>query len=297
MNSRLPIRLRAATRQSASATRTHVPSRRTARRSAGERSRTKTLAPGDLVSKRHSVVSDSPFHTCALAESGEVTCWGWYGEQPNEAPPGRHAALSTGGGHSCALTVDGEAVCWGDNWLGQAEPPPGQYVAISAGDAHGCALTESTARRCAGATTGWARPNPPPGRYVAISAGREHTCALTVDGEAVCWGSPEWSDYGQADAPPGRYAAISAGYWVTCALTEAGEAVCWGDNRYGQTRCADRPLHRDRHGLGLRVRADRGGRGGLLGLARMVGLRAGRPAARPLHVDQRQRVPHLRRHH
>ena len=73
------------------------------------------------------------YHTCALATTGEVYCWGRDndGQAGNGATTGNvltpkpvaggrtFAALAVGLNHACAITAEGEVYCWGQGTSGQ----------------------------------------------------------------------------------------------------------------------------------------------------------------------------------
>ena len=77
---------------------------------------------------------------CALMVSGEIKCWGRYGDvQLGEGPPAKRltpvdvpnppsgvVAISVGKNHACALTGSGAVYCWGSNELGQLGGGPRQ---------------------------------------------------------------------------------------------------------------------------------------------------------------------------
>jgi alpha-tubulin suppressor-like RCC1 family protein/outer membrane protein OmpA-like peptidoglycan-associated protein len=201
-------------------------------------------------------------HTCALLDTGAVTCWGRgtfgalglgdtsnRGDEPGEMGaalpavdlgPGRTAtAITAGGHHTCALLDDSTVKCWGYNVFGQ----------LGLGD---------TARR--GDDPGEMGAALPavdlgPGRTAtAIAAGRNHTCALLDDSTVKCWGDNTAGQLGQGDTArrgddpgemgaalpavdlgPGRTAtAITAGSAHTCATLDDSTVKCWGDNTAGQ---------------------------------------------------------------
>ncbi len=83
--------------------------------------------------------------------------------------------------------------------------------------------------------------------FTAITAGDEHTCALDIDGNAYCWGSSRFRQFGDAALPETcgrgtfacssvpvrvenapRFTALAASMWSTCGLDDSGRAHCWG---------------------------------------------------------------------
>jgi alpha-tubulin suppressor-like RCC1 family protein len=180
----------------------------------------------------YSDVSAGGEHTCGLAPTGAVYCWGRgdrgvLGDSVLSASDGpvrvklsRGAlGVSAGYGHACAVTLDQEVHCWGWNIRGQ----------LGIGD-----------------RADQATPVPVAGdrRYVAVSAGGAHSCALDLGGQAFCWGENGQGQLGDGSASDAlvpvrvatdeRFSAISAGAQHTCAITVGGEGRCWGLNHRGQ---------------------------------------------------------------
>ena len=190
---------------------------------------------GGTASSEPSILAGST-HSCALASSGEVHCWGsglfnhlGYGSRddrltPGEAIPGLSGVIqiSTRNRHSCALVRSGRVHCWGtgnNGRLGYGNAShrlsPGEVI-------------------------------PGISSVVQISAGGSHTCALVSSGRVHCWG---WGDsdrlgYGgnttsrtvPGQAIPGLTDVIQivAGNDFTCSLQSSGGAHCWGEGSSGQ---------------------------------------------------------------
>src|SRR5690606_261189 len=94
--------------------------------------------PTQISDQRWASISTSAFHTCAVADNGEVSCWGHndVGQlgtgdtEPRDAPTlvgdGLRAAV-TGRRHSCVVTEDQDDVlCTGSNEFGQLPLPDEQ---------------------------------------------------------------------------------------------------------------------------------------------------------------------------
>jgi alpha-tubulin suppressor-like RCC1 family protein len=182
--------------------------------------------------------------TCALADSGEVWCWGCNGSSslgdgtttPRDGaapvlatmagPPFAGAlTLAVGGGHACVERALGEVWCWGQNSDSQL----------------GDDTTTAAAVPIMSSFTG------------EVALGRWHTCGVASDGSVLCWG---WGGHGRLangvgwdppdfrvptpirtapNGPPLTGAREAAAAALSCAVMQDGTAMCWGDDHYGQT--------------------------------------------------------------
>jgi alpha-tubulin suppressor-like RCC1 family protein len=280
------------------------------------------LNPIDLGDGRTATaITAGATHTCALLDTGAVTCWGNGGDgrlgngdtanigdglgemgddlNPIDLGDGRTAtAITAGATHTCALLDTGAVTCWGnggDGRLGNGDSNIGNIgdragemgdalqpvklgdgrtaTAITAGSAHTCALLDNRTVKCWGVGSLGQLGNgsndgsigDAPGEMGnallpvdlgdgrtarAITAGSQHTCALLDNGAVKCWGSAAFGRLGNGsndgsigDAPgemgdalqpvdlgTGRTAtAVTTGALHTCALLDTGMLKCWGD--------------------------------------------------------------------
>lgn len=187
-------------------------------------------------------------HTCALHQSGAVSCWGWNSlgqlgdgqsgdtwdanTSADSATPVRVREIAdavdvkAGTNHTCALHAGGAISCWGNNWVGGlGSGQSHDELAISAVPVSVIGINDAT----------------------AISTGANHTCAVHQERAISCWGHNFYGQLGNrkrlSDADSSTPVsvlgiddaiAIAAGERHTCALREAGTISCWGDNQYGQ---------------------------------------------------------------
>lgn len=170
-------------------------------------------------------------HTCALAGSGGVWCWGRndYGQLGDDSTSDRDlpvavvgldgdvTALSLGYSHSCALLDGGGVRCWGRNDNGEL------------GDA-------TTSNRRAPVDLDDAGTV-----YTMLAAASEHTCGLTDGGQAKCWGRNNYGQLGDGsttrrvspvgvDGLDASVARIAARGNRSCALRGTLQMRCWGRN-------------------------------------------------------------------
>lgn len=177
-------------------------------------------------------------HTCAIHETGWVSCWGQTegGRVGNDFTESRIIGVPTrvvrdgqgiddavqlalGDEHSCSLSAHGEVDCWGDNTFGQLGDG---FSVPNSGVALRIAL---------------------PVAVKQIAAGPYHTCALTNGGDVYCWGSNESyalgveGDGGLPEQVPGlgEIEALACGLSFTCVLDAAGNLRCFGSNSYGES--------------------------------------------------------------
>jgi len=144
----------------------------------GTKSSRATPVPVKGLSSGVTAVSAGGYHTCALMESGGVTCWGRndHGQlgdgttRQSTTPVAVQGlssgvmAVSAGYEHTCALLATGGVKCWGRNYYGQLGIGNLEEKHTPVGVLH---LSSGVA---------------------AVSAGWFHTCALMVTGRAWCWG-------------------------------------------------------------------------------------------------------------
>ena len=68
-------------------------------------------------------VSAGMFHTCAVAESGEILCWGKNQEGQSAPPDLLFQRVWAGWEQTCGLTEAATVSCWGLDSQGQSSPP------------------------------------------------------------------------------------------------------------------------------------------------------------------------------
>jgi alpha-tubulin suppressor-like RCC1 family protein len=184
-------------------------------------------------------------HTCALSDSGDLTCWG----DGSAAAPSSHGvtAIGAGGRNTCVVTVSGAVTCSGSNVHGQASPGPASgAVSVALSEWHTCALMAGGGVKCWGenqfgqlgdgtATDRWS-PVDVVGltNAVAIAAGNSFTCALTDAGGVKCWGDRYGNFPADIAGLTSGVTAISSAVVHVCALLESGGVKCWGTNSFGQ---------------------------------------------------------------
>ena len=179
------------------------------------------------------------------------------------------ADVGAGSTHSCALANSGRVFCWGSGSNGRLgngatddSPVPvlvsgiTNAVAISAGSSHSCAVLGSGAVQCWGSggsgrlgngnTDSSSVPVLVSGisDAVAVSAGNSHTCAVLGSGAVQCWGAGNLGQLGNGNTDSSSVpvpvsgitdaAAVSAGGAHSCAVLGTGAVQCWGFGGLGR---------------------------------------------------------------
>lgn len=181
--------------------------------------------------------------------------------------------VAAGSKHTCAIAKTGEVKCWGNNSAGQignglsgadrALPASAadlslEISAVSAGPAGTCALTASGAVQCAG-TNGNGEVGDGSfinkntmvslfelnGGVVIIAAGGSHNCAVVKPGFVNCWGSNSDGQLGSIGNTEQKSPVtvsglgsgvknLATGESHTCAAFNKGNVKCWGAGDHGQ---------------------------------------------------------------
>lgn len=144
-------------------------------------------------------------HTCALAASRMLYCWGGNsrGQLGDESTTPRATPIpvagnitfqtvTSGGSHTCGLESGGLAYCWGANDYGQ--------LGIGSRDAR-------------------STPTPVTGFvFMSLSAGEFHTCGILASGAIYCWGRNTLKQLGTTE--PSATCTVDA-FATSCILVPA----------------------------------------------------------------------------
>lgn len=179
-------------------------------------------------------------HTCAVAGTGQLYCWGSNGysqagviggtdSTPRPVSMGASSATTVSGGfiHSCSRTTTNQVYCWGDNRWGEL------------GAASGTTFQPQQVV-----------PPAPASSFLTMATGYYHSCAVANTGRLYCWGSNTSGQLG-VQLPVGidntplpqlvtlpmgvtSFSAVATSKYHTCAVSNNGRVYCWGDNTYGQ---------------------------------------------------------------
>jgi alpha-tubulin suppressor-like RCC1 family protein len=205
-------------------------------------------------------------HSCALLDSGNVTCWGdnAAGQLGDGTTSERHVpalvngllssveAITSGQGHVCALLDTGQVQCWGDKSVGElgdgeaGSGPMNTHRSVYSTSPVSVCTSPGTGSLCTGGAVF--------SGATAIGAGDYHTCAVVTGGGMRCWGLNEYGQIGDGTAGDSNplsldhfYAhptlvnmlgttpvAVAGGHGHTCAVNSGGGLQCWGSNSNGQ---------------------------------------------------------------
>lgn len=207
-------------------------------------------------------VSAGAAHTCAIIDTGAVTCWGLnsygqlgYGDTTNRGSAdlgsaiqtvnlgsGRTAtAIAAGGYFTCAVLDDGTLKCWGYNASGQL----GQDSTTTLGD-NSSEMANLTAINLGDGRTAKRV-------YASRRADLDYTCAILDNNALKCWGengngqlgvgdgnnrgdaAGEMALLGTVNLGTGQTAAqVAMGEMHTCVLLTSTDIKCFGKSNQGQ---------------------------------------------------------------
>jgi alpha-tubulin suppressor-like RCC1 family protein len=177
--------------------------------------------------------------TCALAQSGQLYCWGENREGALGTDDGNSSRtpLATitvpnatriygNGQHFCVLSDAGAVTCWGANYDGQLGNGRKGETKIEPAPVSGL------------------------GTITALALGDSFTCALDSEGTVSCWGKNVSGQLGRGyrnvmSSDPGNplisevisdlngVKVLGVGNRTACAVNHDGVTYCWGDNSEG----------------------------------------------------------------
>jgi hypothetical protein len=116
-------------------------------------------------------------------------------------PPGRFVDVATGAFASCALAEAGDVACWGSSSL-EPSSRVSLGLALDIQNIAACVVQPSGAVRCWGEADEIVDNVPHTGTYTRVAVGNDHACALTTDGEITCWGANDEGQLDLPALPP-----------------------------------------------------------------------------------------------
>jgi cysteine-rich repeat protein len=157
---------------------------------------------------------------------------------PQSLPMGRFTKIAAGQSHACALAESGQIHCWGADINGLSTPPSGTFVELTAGDFHSCAIKQSGEIECWGSDR-YGESSAPQGSFVQVVAGFSHTCATNANGTVSCWGGGTQSLPAFAVPLSGSYRAVGLRSGDGCSATCQNESGWDCNSDRCLTSCGD----------------------------------------------------------
>lgn len=211
--------------------------------------------PTGVTSFSSVVINDgNTLSTCALANTGQVYCWGqnagWtdflgVGDNNDRSSPTpvltpaghTYSSIYKGYDYTCATKSDTKDLyCWG--YENNGEFGTSTYTGLIGGPAGVPYWTYTTALFA---------QIPVPFTYTKIAGAGDNICGLGSDGKIYCWGGNPSDVRGNggvtaADTTPQlitmpsgvtSFTDVDAEYVSACAIANTGRVYCWGDNYFG----------------------------------------------------------------
>jgi alpha-tubulin suppressor-like RCC1 family protein len=166
---------------------------------------------------------------------------------------GRVMSIDTSETGTCAVLDSGKVTCWGEGKIKEI-PFLTDVVDLALSNGTLCVATASGDLKCielSFSSPGVSAADSVPALHdvTALTGGRRHFCALHKSGEVTCWGDPDMLGAGEPDPDADDSSArrkpahvkglsdvvqIAAGEAHTCAVRKNKRVSCWGKNWYGQ---------------------------------------------------------------
>jgi alpha-tubulin suppressor-like RCC1 family protein len=174
-------------------------------------------------------ISAGASHSCLVASSGRVECWGYNrdgelgdGTTTSSDVPVQVQGLNNavevaaGDGDSCAVLSSGRVACWGDKSNGELGDGSREGKSEVPIEVHG--ITNA----------------------IQVANGSQYACALLSSGHVDCWGDEVLENIGSERRTPVEVPGIEGATQIAvgsahgCARLSSGHVECWGENDYGQ---------------------------------------------------------------
>ncbi len=193
-------------------------------------------------------VSAGETHSCAIADTGELWCWG--SSRNGELGIGEEQGDSCGGNNRCKMTpaqvsfeLDGSIARWSELSAGREAT----CATLASDSSLWCWGSNESGRM--GAAQGVSESRVPfqvsAGSFTHLEIEERSGCVIASDRSLWCWG---YNEYGQANpSAPGTtqyepvklqlasdWIDVALGYQHACAVRENGDLWCWGYNANGQ---------------------------------------------------------------
>lgn len=166
------------------------------------------------------------WHACALADSGEIACWGRDDQGQASPPGGVFTQLALSSLATCALDEAGTISCWGFGNNVDGRPTTTGFQDLVGGNGSLCALDSDGTVTCWAAPTAVAQLG---GSWTGVAV-YNHVCVTAPESPIRCWQLYTLAEVTNSDLPTDTgYDRVCMGYGSNgCALTADGALTCWG---------------------------------------------------------------------
>lgn len=191
-------------------------------------------------------ISAGSAHTCGIADTRQVYCWGWngHGQLGNGSiederfaktlvvnPPTVDSwkAIHAGTEHTCAIAGTDDLYCWGRNDFGQ----------VGNGQTSRAEVLPNLVFNPSDVT-----------RWKSVDAEQYNTCGIANNSRIYCWGSNSNGQLGNGESGEtmnkkiptlvvnpnsvSSWKIVSVGAFHACGLSNNDMLYCWGSNGEGQ---------------------------------------------------------------